>query len=82
MADTPANVNEAKFHVFGEKQIPESVLSLLLLDGQEPTCEVGAGHPSTHGGQAEAISTSRAESDRQVLESQQIRLKCGDRRGT
>lgn len=82
MADTPANVNEAKFHVFGEKQIPESVLNLLLLDGQEPPCEVGTNHPSTHGGQAEAVSTSRAQSDRHVLESQQTRLKCGDRWGT
>ena len=81
IADTPTNVNKAKCNVFEEKQIPDPVLSLLLLDGQEPTCEMGAGHPSTHGGQAEAISTSRAQSDRQVPESQQIRLKCGDGQG-
>lgn len=76
-AGTPANVHKAKFSVFGEKRVPDPVCSLLLLAGQEPTCEMGAGHPSTRGGQAEAVSTARAQSNRPVPESQQTRLKLG-----
>ena len=37
--------------MFGEKQIPEKVLGLLLLERQGPTCEMSEGHPRTHGGQ-------------------------------
>ena len=76
-AGTPAHVHKAKFNVFGEKCISDPVCSLLLLAGQEPTCEMGAGHPSTRGGQAEAVSTARARRDRWVLESQPTRLKLG-----
>lgn len=36
---------ESKFNMFGEKQILENVLDVILLNGQGPTWEMSEGHP-------------------------------------